>query len=471
MRMTGCRTQTGLHAVVIGGSVAGTLAVHVLARHVDRVTLVERDVLPDEPTFRRGVPQAYQNHATSAGGRLILDRLLPGFVAALLADGATLFDPFTGRASPPGHRGPSHRVLALQVSRPRLEWRLRRRVLENPRITVLSGTAVTGLVCERGRVTGVTMRNAVAMRPDSDGTLPADLVVDASGRGSPVPQWLGALGYPQVPLTTLDSGAGDASRHYELPQDWPPDLISSGSPPAPDRPTRYARIHRLEGDRLIVQLIGLLRDFPGSAESDFHEVVSTLPAQVVSDVVGNATPLTPIRVNRSTTNLRRHYERLRPAPEGLIVVGDAFCALNPLYAQGITLAAIAAELLDKQLARISCQARGFARAYHRRLARAIREPCLHTMVLDRSTMSDLGGIPQSGLYRLLGGVSQRIGHLSATDPAIRMKAVETGALIRSGAWVFRPRILLKLALASSPHQVRRTSLTGRRVRHQQMTEG
>jgi hypothetical protein len=78
---------------------------------------------------------------------------------------------------------------------------MRRRVLENPRITVLSGTAITGLVCERGRVAGVTMANAVATRPDSDGTLPADLVVDASGRGSSAPQWLGALGYPPVPLT------------------------------------------------------------------------------------------------------------------------------------------------------------------------------------------------------------------------------------------------------------------------------
>src|SRR3954451_15025734 len=76
------------HAIVIGGSMAGLLTARVLAGHLDRVTLIERDALPDEAEHRKGVPQSRQLHALLARGLQIIERLFPGYRADLLAAGA-----------------------------------------------------------------------------------------------------------------------------------------------------------------------------------------------------------------------------------------------------------------------------------------------------------------------------------------------------------------------------------------------
>ena len=69
------------HAVVIGGSVAGLCAARVLSKAFDRVTVLDRDVYPDEAQHRKGVPQSRHPHVLLDGGRQRLEELFPGFIA------------------------------------------------------------------------------------------------------------------------------------------------------------------------------------------------------------------------------------------------------------------------------------------------------------------------------------------------------------------------------------------------------
>jgi 2-polyprenyl-6-methoxyphenol hydroxylase-like FAD-dependent oxidoreductase len=87
------KTSRTKHAVVIGGSVAGLCAARVLSDVFERVTVLDRDVYPDEAQHRKGVPQSRHPHVLLDGGRHQLEELFPGFVANMLAGGALELDP------------------------------------------------------------------------------------------------------------------------------------------------------------------------------------------------------------------------------------------------------------------------------------------------------------------------------------------------------------------------------------------
>lgn len=190
----------GRHAVVIGGSLAGLLAAHVLAEHADRVTIVERDRLPESPEPRPGVPQGRHVHVLLEGGQLALDALLPGFMDELRASGA----PRLGQPSDMVQwqsgrwfRRTEPTSYIYTGSRGQVEHLVRERVLANPAITTVTSTEAVGLLGDASRVRGVLLRprgegaRAVGQEPQA---LEADLVLDASGRGSRASQWLSAMG-------------------------------------------------------------------------------------------------------------------------------------------------------------------------------------------------------------------------------------------------------------------------------------
>src|SRR5919108_4193657 len=83
---------SGRHAIVVGGSITGLLAGRVLADHFEQVSIIERDVYPDHPTFRRGVPQARHLHGLLARGKQIMEALFPGLDAELAAAGCPAGD-------------------------------------------------------------------------------------------------------------------------------------------------------------------------------------------------------------------------------------------------------------------------------------------------------------------------------------------------------------------------------------------
>lgn len=354
---------------------AGLLAARVLTDFFDQVTIVERDRFPDQPVPRKGIPQARHLHQLLVHGKNILMRLFPGIDADLVAAGAHVGD-ITADVLWLNPNGWAPRfasgLTTFACSRDLLEWAVRRRVATSPRIRFCEAGDVIGLLADKCKttVTGVSVRPR-----DSSGemALPADFVVDASGRTSQAPQWLEALGYPVPQETIVNAFLGYASRYYALTSapDWTALLLQSRPPTNPRTGTMFAQ----EGQRWIVTLAGASRDYPPTDENGFLDFARKLADGLLYNILKDAEPLSPICGYRRSANRLRHFERLSRWPERFVVLGDAVCALNPYYAQGVTNAARAALTLGECLQKQN-NLKATARHFQQHLARINRVPWL-----------------------------------------------------------------------------------------------
>ncbi|MFI6323631.1 NAD(P)/FAD-dependent oxidoreductase [Nonomuraea sp. NPDC050556] len=322
-------------AVVLGGGFAGVLAATVLARHVDEVVVVEGDRYPAGPGPRRGLPQSHHSHVLVAGGARALERLLPGTLQALYAGGAQLRG-LPGDALILAGEGWFHRLdteaYLISCSRGLLDHVVR----ERARVQVRTGTRALGLTGDADRVTGVVL--------DPSDKIEADLVVDATGRRSKARAWLAELGGPEIEEVTVSSGLAYSTRVYRAPLSEIPAVMLH------PRPARGATVFPIEGDRWIVTLTGTRGAEPPATVAGFEEFARSLPDPIVADLMAAATPLGGVRPYRDTANRRRYYERAR-LPSGFVVIGDAAVAVNPVYSHGMSVAALGAERLDRELAR------------------------------------------------------------------------------------------------------------------------
>nr|MDT0663502.1 FAD-dependent oxidoreductase [Micromonospora sp. DSM 115978] len=341
------------HAVVLGGGLAGMLAAHVLSRHVPTVTVVERDRLPDMPQHRRGVPQGRHAHLLWSGGARIIESLLPGTTERLLAVGARRIgfqeDLVTLTALGWQHRFPATQF-AILCSRPLLDWTVRNQILPNPRIALLQRTEAVELVGDDARVTGVLLR-------DTDGgavqSLEADLVVDATGRGSRLNHWLAALGLPVPDEDVVDAGIAYATRIFQAPPGvtvtFP--AVNIAADHRAGKPATFGVVYPIEDGRWIVTLSRTRGAELPTSDGDFLAFARNLPHPLIADLLECADPLTPIFGSHSGANRRRYPERLARWPDGLLVVGDSLTAFNPIYGHGMSVAARCAAALDEQLSR------------------------------------------------------------------------------------------------------------------------
>jgi 2-polyprenyl-6-methoxyphenol hydroxylase-like FAD-dependent oxidoreductase len=373
----------GRHAVVVGGSMAGLLAARVLADRFERVTVVDRDRFPEAPNHRKGVPQSRHAHGILERGQRIIGRLFPGIADELFAAGALAGGEGALAIVSPAGKLPLGEVGGEEgggkgffASRFLLEWHVRRRLAAYEGVGFVTDREVTGLVAseDNGRVVGVRIR-----RRDGDEDpelLGADLVVDASGRNSKAPRWLVELGYEAPPEETINSGIGYASRFYNKPADWPADwegIIVNGR--VPDNP-RAGLILPIEDDKWHVTVGGFADNHPPTDEQGFLEWAKSLPDPSIYEAIRVAEPNTTIRGYRTPQNRLRRFERLDRWPEGFIVTGDAVCAFNPIYGQGITVSAMDAELLEESLRHKGGAEPGFAGRFQRELAKVVAAPWL-----------------------------------------------------------------------------------------------
>ncbi|MBQ1123881.1 NAD(P)/FAD-dependent oxidoreductase [Streptomyces smyrnaeus] len=341
------------HGIVVGGSWAGMLAAHVLARHLDSVTVVERDALPDEPRHRRGTPQARHGHILWSEGAGIVEDLLPGTSEELLAAGARKLrfqtDLVTLTSHGWQHRFPP-RQFGLMCTRPLLDWTVRRRILAGGRITLRERTEVLELAGDGRRVTGVGIRDIDSGVRE---TLEADLVVDASGRGSRVRRWLTGLGLPAVEEDVVDVGMAYASRMYRAPE-GATELFPAVNVAADHRerkPGRFGVVYPQEDGQWMVTLSCTRGGELPTREEDFLAYTDTLRDPLVKDLISQVEPLTPVSASRLGINRRLYPERLAHWPDGLVVLGDSLAVFNPIYGHGMSAAARGAAALDEQLSR------------------------------------------------------------------------------------------------------------------------
>ncbi len=441
-------TSTGNRApgaVVIGGSIAGLLTARVLSDHFDGVTIVERDQLADAPAHRAGAPQAAHQHVLLLRGLQVVERLFPGMREELLALGAPLVDMASEMAwlTPAGWgvRFASE-LKMVTCSRELLEWALRRRLLALKNVRTIQATDVTGLVQERA-IAGVRLRarhSATGERSE-----PAQLVVDASGRHSKAPEWLEALGFARPTEEVVNGFLGYASRVYRVPDAdrfaWRGAYVQ----PAPPAHTRGGVIFPLEGQRWHVTLAGVGGDYPPTDEAGFLAFARSLRSSILYDAIRGAEPLTPIAGYRATENCRRRYEQMRRLPDGLVVLGDAACSFNPVYAQGMTTAALAAETLGTLLAQQPrrtgvLELTGFSRRFQRALAQVHAAPWRLATSEDLRLPQTTGARPHA-LTRVLHGYMDRVIRLTTERPDVRLTFLRSMHMLEGPSALFAPRVV------------------------------
>ncbi len=450
---------------MLGGSIAGLLAARVLAEVYQRVTVVERDELPaDRTTHRPGVPHGRHVHGLLARGREAMEELLPGLTAELVAQDAPTGDMLGnarwflgGRRMP---RTPSG-LLAVCASRPLIEGTIRDRVRALPNVSIMDGCDIVGIVSspDQAWITGVRVVNrrgplAVPVSAGSRGArsarsscvamvLDADLVVDATGRGSRTPSWLTTLGYRRPVEERVEIGMGYATRLYEVsPGAFGADaVVVNGRYPGQ---VRGGVLQAVEGGRCLLSLAGMAGDHPGLEPVAFDAYAKSLPFPDTYEIISSARPLTDPVPFRFPASLRRRYERLDRFPAGLLVTGDAVCSFNPVYGQGMSVAALEALALRRELAR-GGEPRW--RRYFAAVARQVDAPWAMTSGGD---LAILGVVPRGRKARMLGRYMARLQAAAADDPVLAR------AFIRVAGLAERPQSLLR------PDRVVRVLRHGRR---------
>ncbi|MEV0186231.1 FAD-dependent monooxygenase [Streptomyces sp. NPDC050625] len=333
----------------MGASMAGLLAAHALAKHLSRVTLIERDALPARVgTQRRGVPQGRHAHILTAAGLQTMEKLIPGLTDSLQADGALTPDVLGNwRYVLDGHRAMQTTlgVPALVAGRALTESHVRDRTRELGNASFLEGHEVNELILDASthRITGV--RASLRDDPSKQKLLEADLVIDATGRGARGLTWLknAGLALPEEEKTTIHIVY--ATRHFRRGNsELGNDQVALITPTSEIR--RGGAILAQEGGSWLVTLFGYLGEEPPTDLEGFKEYAGTLVAKDIAEMLADAEPLDEGTLIRFPASRRRHYELLEDHPDGYLVVGDALCSFNPIYGQGMTVAAFEAEALD-----------------------------------------------------------------------------------------------------------------------------
>jgi len=426
----------GDQVLILGGSIAGLLAARVLAERFERVVVVERDPLPPIGENRRGVPHGRHLHGLHPRGREILDELFPGFTGTLIAGGAVGCDILGDlRWQLSGHqlRQAAIGLPALFASRPFLEGHVRAMVRSLPAVRILEQRSICGLTTTPdGRtITGAEVRPAAGGEPER---IAASLVVDATGRGSRTPVWLGELGYPQPAQDRVEIGLGYATRTYRLrPGAMAGDqmILTAATPANP----RTGVLAVTEGGRHMLTIAGIRGDHPPADPAGFDAFVAALPTADIAAAIAGAQPLDDPVPFRFPASVRHRYERLTRFPAGLLVIGDAVCSFNPVYGQGITVAAVQAMTLRRLLTQPAEPAVPSARRYFRAIAAAIDVPWDIAVGADLAFPQIPG--PRPAKVRLINSYLPRLHTAATRDETL------AAALVRVIGLKDRPQTLLR----------------------------
>lgn len=424
-------------AVVIGAGIGGLAAAAALADWCEHVILIEQDA-PGEGVPRPGTPQAGHCHGLLGGGLVALSELFPGLDRELQRAGAVPvhLSQDLREELPDGTPMPQRDLgfMGYTFSRPLLEAALNRCLQQRENITVRHSTEALEILadCERRRVTGVrcVASDGAQQAGAAAQTLAADIVVEATGRGSLTQALLESLGCGPVPLTTIGIDLSYTTAVIAVknvcPVDWKA-VVTVNRPPS----SRRAVMLRIEADRWMLSVAGQAGERPGGDWAAMLTHLTKLPTTTIHRAVSGAEPIgEPVRFGL-TQSIWRHFERVDRWPEGLIPVGDAMCRVNPVYGQGMTVAAKQGAQLHRLLGRAASQPdpiRGLARGYLAAAKQLIETPWTMAAMPDLALPHARGERPP-GLERSL-RFSMALRQLAVRDAEVHRRVAEVWHLLR-----------------------------------------
>jgi 2-polyprenyl-6-methoxyphenol hydroxylase-like FAD-dependent oxidoreductase len=383
--------EIGKRAVVIGGSFAGKLAARVLSDFFAEVIIIEKDHKYENVATTKGVPQGAQGHVLLKSGEEILEELFPGIIQDLVQDGSKQSD-FAEDLSWFHHGSWKARydsgLTIIQQSRPFLEWHIQRKLEAIPNIMYRYSSKVKGLIFFENEISGVVAENADGSTVD----LEADIVIDASGAAAFTTRWLKDFGFEQPQKTEVEVDLFYASMIYKnlcyKECNWHSILVY----PNPPEIERGGSISPIEGNRFLVTLLGYgEKEIPNDLTS-FLRYTKTLGQPHLHEMIKNAVPDSEIEVYRFPALSRYHYEKYRNFPAGLLVIGDAFGRVDPVFAQGMSIAALEAYAMRSLLLRYRSKQK-LTKDFHNKVSKIIDIPWLIALTEDFRFKNTSGNRP------------------------------------------------------------------------------
>lgn len=438
----------GKHAVVLGASMGGLLAGRVLADFYDTVTLVERDVLPDGAAQRRGVPQGKHGHGLLSGGLQALDQLFPGLPEELAADGATVLEGASLSLislTLGGHTlqldgAPAKPIASYLASRPFLEAHVRNRVRAIDNIEILDGHDAVELLMDEGRRVSSVL---VADRNGGGGrAIAADLIVDAMGRTGRTPAFLESAGFGRPAEKRIAVQVAYSSQLLSFGDNVPRDRLTLVGA-VPERPCGGS-LFAYENDTWLLTTAGMAgQEPPADLAGMIGFVEDVFPAETITALRG-AQPMGPPATFRYPASVRRCYERMTRFPEGLLVFGDAICSFNPVYGQGMSVAALEA------LALRDCLSQGrddLGRRFLRAAGSCVNTAWQMAVGADLALPQVAGPRPAS--VRLSNWYTERVLTAAENDPAVTEAFFRVMNLVDPPSHLFHPSIVRRVATGAS----------------------
>lgn len=429
------------HAIVIGASMGGLAAAKVLSTFFGRVSVLEVDTLSSSADPRRGTPQARHIHALLSGGRKALCELFPGFEGDLEAAGAVRLNAGLDlRFETPGFDPMPQRNLGMElycISRPLLELVTRRRVERETNVAFLPGFRALEIVTgnDGSVATGVRCKG-------SDGTvtlLDGDFIIDASGRGELTLRCLEKIGLARPEESEIGIDQAYSTVTFEIPANAAPTWKAVMTMATPPKSSRLALLFPTEGNRWMVSLGGNHGDSPPADFDGFLAFAKTLRTTTIYDAIKNAKPIGEIARFAFPRSIRRHYERLSRFPSGLLPFGDALCRFNPIYGQGMSVAAQQSRILDELLRRMESSdgSYGLAHSFFKDCEPVLEGPW--AVAQADFAYPKTRGLPPSDIKRRLAYVNA-LTHLNVIDPASHRRYVEVIHLLQPQSALVGPTI-------------------------------
>lgn len=432
--------------MVLGASMAGLLAARVLTEFYERVTVVERDELDDTAAPRHGVPQSRQPHVVLARCGQVIEELLPGVSAEMVDAGAhlwrsgdlsELYTRFNGHlVTRTGRLRDPEKLTILHASRPFIESHVRRRVRALPTVSFLDRHDADALTWTADTVTGIRVTSRVEHRQYD---IAADLVVDATGRGSRTPVFLEQMGFTRPREDHLTVHVSYVSMPVRIPDGLLKEVLFIDLP-APGRPYGWA-MSRCEKDNWQV-LVGTLGPHiaPPAGEDEFYSYAEELMPAHAYAALRSGEPLADMALYRFPASRWRRYDKLARMPRGLLVTGDAVASFNPIYGQGMTIAAVDAIALRESLGHDRGE---LSRRFHRTAAKSI-DIAWRTAVGSDLALPEVEG-QRTLSTKFTNAFIDRILSACETDPWVTQEFQMVTGMLVPPSRLLRPAMLRRVA--------------------------